>query len=204
MSDALYISEQQLIRIKNFADVASGNVVSALSQLIGRQIYMHVSDVKVVSLEEIHELVDPPDSTVVGVYFKVYGLAPANVLFLLSVKTANFFTNRLLGGNKSDEDYMLNDIETSTIMEIGNILTGSYLNVMSNYTKLTMLPSVPILNVDMAAALLSQIVALIGQEVDKTILFETEFNTDEEEIKAHFLFIPDNGSLETILSRIKG
>lgn len=93
-------------------------------------------------------------------------------------------------------------MDESALMEIGNILAGAYLNSLSFFTKLTLLPSIPALAMDMAGAILSVILSQIGTMGDHALVIETEFTTEFEGVKGHFFLIPDPGSLSIILSAI--
>ena len=64
-------------------NVGAGNSATALSQIISRRIDMDVPRVSIVPLDEVPDLVGGPDTMVVGVFLRVYGKAPSNILFLL-------------------------------------------------------------------------------------------------------------------------
>ena len=93
-------------------------------------------------------------------------------------------------------------MDESALMEIGNILAGAYLNALSFFTNLTLLPSIPALAMDMAGAILSVILIQLGQMGDHALVIETEFSSEVEGVKGHFFLIPDPGSLSIILSAI--
>jgi chemotaxis protein CheC len=73
---------------------------------------------------------------------------------------------------------------------------------LSHFTKLTLLPSIPALAIDMAGAILSVILIQLGQMGDHALVIETEFTTEADGVKGHFFLIPDPGSLSTILAAI--
>jgi len=87
-------------------------------------------------------------------------------------------------------------------MELGNILSATYLNAMSMFTQLTFIPSVPALGVDMAGAILNAILAQFGEIADHVLLLETDFTKDEDEVVGHFFLLPEPGSLQTILTAL--
>lgn len=93
-------------------------------------------------------------------------------------------------------------MDESALMEIGNILSGAYLNALSHFTKLTLLPSIPALAMDMAGAILSVILIQLGQVGDHALVIETEFSSDNDGVNGHFFLIPDPGSLGTIMAAI--
>lgn len=202
MSDEiLRLSSMQLDVLKEIGNVGAGNSATALSQIINRKIDMTVPNVSIMPLDEVPDVVGGPDVMVVGVFLRVYGLAPGSVLFLMPRDSAFYLIDMLMGkdrGKTKNLDFM----DESALMEIGNILAGAYLNSLSYFTKLTLLPSIPALAMDMAGAILSVVLVQLGQMGDHALVIETEFLSEDDGIKGHFFLIPDPGSLDTILSAV--
>lgn len=202
MSDEiLKLSPAQLDALREIGNVGAGNSATALSQIINRKIDMSVPEVAIMPLGDVPDVVGGPDVMVVGVFLRVYGLAPGSVLFLLPRESAFYLIDMLMGrerGATKSLDFM----DESALMEIGNILAGAYLNALSHFTKLTLLPSIPALAMDMAGAILSVVLVQLGQMGDHALVIETEFLSEDDGIKGHFFLIPDPGSLSTILSAV--
>lgn len=199
--EILKLSAEQLDALREIGNVGAGNSATALSQIINRRIDMTVPQVAIMPLDDVPNVVGGPDAMVVGVFLRVYGLAPGSVLFLLPHDSAFYLIDMLLGkerGSTKTLDFM----DESALMEIGNILSGAYLNALSHFTKLTLLPSIPALAMDMAGAILSVVLVQLGQMGDHALVIETEFLSEDDGIKGHFFLIPDPGSLNTILSAV--
>ena len=202
MSDEeLNLSAAQLDALKEIGNVGAGNSATALSQIINRRIDMNVPRVDLVPLEAVPDLVGGPDAIVVGIFLRVYGKAPSNILFLLPKKRAFYLVDKLMGRSHG-ETTKLDFMDESALMEIGNILTGAYLNAFFTFTKLTMLPSIPALAMDMAGAILNVVLVQLGQMGDKALVIETEFLSEDDGISGQFFLVPDPGSLETIISAV--
>jgi chemotaxis protein CheC len=92
-------------------------------------------------------------------------------------------------------------MELSALKEIGNIIAGAYLAAISSMTNLTMQPSVPMIAVDMAAAILSVPAIQFGQYGDNALFIETEFG-DEVMINGYFILMPDQESYGKILASL--
>ena len=150
------------------------NSATALSQIINRRIDMDVPRVSIVPLEEVPELVGGPDTMVVGVFLRVYGKAPSNILFLLPRDSAFYLVDMLMG-KKHGDTQKLDFMDESALMEIGNILSGAYLNALFNFTNISLLPSIPALAMDMAGAILSVVLVQLGRMGDHALVIETEF-----------------------------
>lgn len=199
--DILNLSTLQLDALREIGNVGAGNSATALSQIIDRKIDMTVPQVSIMPLGDVPDVVGGPDVMVVGVFLRVYGLAPGSILFLLPRESA-FYLADMLMGRKHGYTHSLSSMDESALMEIGNILAGAYLNALSHFTNLTLLPSIPALAMDMAGAILSVVLIQLGQMGDHALVIETEFTTDADGVKGHFFLIPDPGSLNTILTAI--
>lgn len=199
--DFLELTPVQLDALREIGNVGAGNSATALSQIISHRIDMNVPEVSIVPLSDVPDLVGGADSVVVGVFLRVYGSAPGNILFLMPKESAFFLVDMIMGKNKGDTKE-LDFMDESALMEIGNILSGAYLNALFTLTKLSLLPSIPALAMDMAGAILSVVLIQLGQMGDHALVIETEFEAEGGGIKGHFFLVPDPGSLETILTAV--
>ena len=199
--DEFNLTPVQLDALKEIGNVGAGNSATALSQIINRRIDMNVPKVDLVPLEAVPDLVGGPDAIVVGIFMRVYGKAPSNILFLLPQQSAFYLVDQLMGRQRGATK-TLDFMDESALMEIGNILTGAYLNAFFTFTKLTMLPSIPALAMDMAGAILNVVLVQLGQMGDQALVIETEFLSEDDGISGQFFLVPDPGSLETIISAV--
>ena len=199
--DICNLSEMQLDALREIGNVGAGNAATALSQIINRKIDMTVPKVAIMPLGDVPEVVGGPEVMVAGVYLRVFGPAPSSILFLLPRDSAFSLVDMLMGREPGTTS-KLNSMDESALMEIGNILSGAFLNALSFFTKLTLLPSIPSLALDMAGALLSVILIQLGQMGDYALVIETEFSSESNGVSGHFFLVPDPGSLSTILAAI--
>ena len=201
MNDEYDLSPIQLDALREIGNVGAGNSATALSQIINKRIDMNVPKVALVPIEAVPDLVGGPDEIVVGVFLRIYGRAPGNVLFLMPQKSAFYLVDTLMGrehGTTKTLDFM----DESALMEIGNILSGAYLNAFFSFTHISMLPSIPALAMDMAGAILNIILVQLGQMGDQAMVIETEFLAEDDGISGHFFLVPDPGSLGILIEAV--
>ena len=103
---------------------------------------------------------------------------------------------KLMGMPPEGDDF--SEMELSALKEIGNVITGAYLNSLSTLTNLTIYPSVPDICIDMAGAILSVPAIEFGAVSDKMLLIQTDF-ADDKEMSGYFILVPDEESDEKIL-----
>ena len=109
MNDEFNLSPIQLDALREIGNVGAGNSATALSQIINKRIDMNVPKVALVPIESVPDLVGGPDAIVVGVFLRIYGKAPGNVLFLLPQKSAFYLVDTLMGrehGTTKSLDFM--------------------------------------------------------------------------------------------------
>jgi chemotaxis protein CheC len=187
----------QLDALSEVGNIGAGNAATALSQLINKKVDMTVPAINIVPFDDIFSSIGG-DEIVVGVIVRVLGDTPGNILFVFEKDTALNLVEILTG---MQEEY-LSDMGNSVICEIGNIISSSYMNAISKFTGLTLMPSVPAVTYDMLGAILSTTFIESGQFDDYVLDIETVFIQNNAEISGHFYYVPMPGSLEKILSAL--
>jgi len=98
----------------------------------------------------------------------------------------------------------LGELGESALKEAGNILSAAYLNALSEFMGMIILPSPPTLAVDISDALLSSTYIEMAPSSDYVFCVESEFHLKDvnERLRGFFLLLPDAGSLTAILRAI--
>lgn len=201
MIDEFDLTPNQLDALREIGNVGAGNSATALSQVINKKIDMNVPKVSIIPIDEVPDLVGGPDALIVGVFLRVYGKAPGNILFLMPKQSAFYLVDDLMG-RPHGTTQNLDDMDMSALKEVGNILTGSYLNAFFHFTNISMIPSIPSLAIDMAGAILNVVLAMLGQMGDYAVVIETKFLAEDDSVNGHFFLVPDPGSLSTLVKAV--
>ncbi|WP_379154087.1 chemotaxis protein CheC [Paenibacillus sp. sgz5001063] len=187
--------------LKEVGNIGAGNAATALSQLLGKPIDMAVPKVQLLNFDEITDKVGGAEELVYAVFLRVEGEAPGNLFFILSPEAAKNLLSRIAGIELSEGEE-LGEMELSALNEIGNILAGSYLSSLADFTSLSMYPTVPALAMDMAGAILSYGLLQFGQMGDDALLIDTTFLEGQHEIEGQFFLIPDPESFPKIFKSL--
>src|SRR5690606_7791119 len=134
---------------------------------------MNVPRVSVVPFDKIAEYLGGGDGVVATIFLRVEGDAPGNMFLLLDLDSAKNLVAQLIGIESDQPDFT--EIELSALQEIGNILAGSYLSSLADFTQLKLQPSVPAIAVDMALAILSYGLIELGRSGDYALVIDTNF-----------------------------
>lgn len=183
--------------LREIGNIGAGHAATALSKLLDKPVDMRVPKVRLVPFEEISESVGGSENPVVAIFLRVIGEAPGNLFFILSFQSADKLLNKLIGSDR-EEDTPYSELELSALNEIGNILAGSYLSSLGDFTRLALAPTVPSLAVDMAGAILSYGLIQFGQMGDHALFIDTTFFQGLDSVEGHFFFIPDPESFDKI------
>ena len=195
------LTSQYFDVLKELGNIGAGNATTALAQMIGCKVDMSVPQVRLLEFKEVGEIVGGEEQIMVSIYLQVEGDVEGSIMFMLNKAAAAHMVNKLMGGmlgidETNAAEYEFGEMECSAIKEVGNIITGAYLNALSGLTNLKIYPSVPQLGIDMAGALLS--VVEFGVMGDNILLIQTKFS-DDVELDGYFILIPDMESYERIL-----
>ncbi|PKM89942.1 MAG: CheY-P-specific phosphatase CheC [Firmicutes bacterium HGW-Firmicutes-12] len=200
MKDYSELNTLQVDALKEISNIGAGNAATSLSVMLNRKIDMSVPRAQIAPFAEIVEVVGGADKEVVGGYLHVGGEMPMGLLFLLQKEQVMFFMDILFSKEGDTQEW--NDMYESAFKEIVNILAGSYLNAIAMFTKAVLNPSVPSMAIDMAGAILGEVLQQIGEVSDYALIIENIFIEEEREITGHFFFLPEPETLEVLMNSL--
>ena len=204
MEDVRDLKESQLDAIREVANIGAGHAATALSGMTNRTIMITVPRVYVRPLEDACDLVGAPDSVTAAVLMHMMGDLTGRALVLFPQRSAHtlcdFLFRRPMGGTVE-----LGPMEQSGLKEAGNILASAYLNALSDFMGMMLVPSVPSLVIDLSGAVLTTAHLNFGHDRDYAFCVETSFRIEgaPEPLGGHFLLLPDLASLRSIFDAIR-
>lgn len=197
------ITSLHLDVLKEIGNIGAAHAATALSALLQKKIDMRVPKVEMVSFNDMMELAGGSETVVVGIFLRIEGDAEGSMFFILPIEQANRFIQRLIRDESFDfNNPPVSELGLSAMQEMGNILSGSYLSALSDFTGLKIYPTVPGLSVDMFGAIISIGLIELSQVSDTVIAINTSIVDEEigkeETVQGHFFLLPDPDSFETI------
>jgi chemotaxis protein CheC len=204
VDDIRSLTAHQLDALREVANIGAGHAATALSQMTGGTIMISVPQINIAPLEEVPPQVAGPEEPVAAVLMHMLGDLTGRTLLVFPKTTAMRLSELMLRRPKgSSKD--LGELEQSAIKEAGNILSGAYMNALSDFMGLMLLPSPPSLAVDMSTAVLTTAYLQFGSDKDYVFCVESEFYMKDldEHLRGFFLLLPDFQSLQAILRAVR-
>ncbi|MEE8060248.1 MAG: chemotaxis protein CheC [Gemmatimonadales bacterium] len=204
MDDVRDLEPLQLDALREVANIGAGHAATALSQMVDRKIMINVPTVNVTPLEEVAAVLGDPDDVIAAVLMQMMGDLTGRTLLMFPSEGAHRVCD-LIMRRPVGTTTTLGEMEESGLKEVGNILSSAYLNALSDFLGMMLVPSVPSLVVDYAAAVLTSTYLTFGSDRDFVLCVETRFHFEEaqDQVSAHFLLLPDLASLRAIFDAIR-
>ncbi len=196
-------SNDQLEVFREIGNIGAGNATTALASLLDKKMTMSVPEVKILPFNEITNILNGPENIVAGVMIDMSGDLQGYILLVLDARDAQKMIAIL---TEADPEAMseadLEALDLTDLTEIANILVGAYLSAISAMTGLTIIPSVPELTIDMAAAIMSVPAIEYGKIGDSVLFLGTQFTDEKQKLHGHFFLIPDFTSYKILLNSL--
>lgn len=194
------LNEMQLDALREIGNIGSGNAATALSQMLDRPVNIAVPQITVLDYQTVTEKLGGPEELMIGLLLTISGDLTGIIMFLLQKEFANMILSDLVGdiGSFDGDDEM----GSSAVMEVGNIMAASYVNAIASLTGLRIELSPPSLCMDMVGAILSVPTIYYADISDKILLIEDEFNNNVEHAASHVLLIPEVDALQKMMTSL--
>ena len=186
-------SEIQLDALGELANIASGTAATALSQMLGQEVELHVPRALALPLADAVDSAGPAEEVVSGIAFELEGDIQGLVLLLVPDKDAQMLCE-LLGVEPGTE------LGDSALAEIGNILGTSYLNAIVAMTGLALMPSPPYVATDLLGAIVASLLAQTVGDADVALVLDSELVLADNPCSLSFMLMPASGRADDLLA----
>ena len=186
-------SEIQLDALGELANIASGTAATALSQMLGQEVELHVPRALALPLADAVDSAGSAEEVVSGIAFELEGDVQGLVLLLVPDKDAQMLCE-LLGVEPGTE------LGDSALAEIGNILGTSYLNAIVAMTGLALMPSPPYVATDLLGAIVASLLAQTVGDADVALVLDSELVLADNPCSLSFMLMPASGRADDLLA----
>jgi chemotaxis protein CheC len=194
----------QLDALRETANIGAAHAATALSQLTGATIMIKVPAIQIIRIDGLVSQFSAEEEPVAAVLMSMLGDMSGRTLLVFPHLTVLRLTELMLRRLATD-GAPLTALEQSAIKEAGNILSGAYLNALSEFLGMMLLPSPPSLAIDMSEAVLSSAYLQFAEDPDTILCIESEFVLTQTEttLRGLFVLMPDPSSLQVMLRALR-
>ena len=187
--------------LKEIGSIGGGNAATALSSMLSAKVNMTLPRAEILEFNEAIEKMGDPESVVAAIFVEMSGEIEGIMLFILPQEFSDDILFRMLGKTRV-ELLELEEIDTSVLTEIGNIVISSYVTALSSLTNVEVELSVPQFTVNMLGGILSVPIAMMGQHSDRIMMVTGDFKVDENSLHSSMLLLPDVESLNILMKKL--
>ena len=201
MNDIRNLTPGQLDALREVANIGAGHAATALSQMTSQTIMISVPRVNIAALEDVPNQIAEKEEPVAAVLMRMMGDLTGVTLLVFPKATALQVAGLMMRKPVTE----LGEMAQSAIKEAGNILSAAYMNALSEFMGMILLPGPPSLTVDLSEAVLSSTYVEISQGMEYVFCVESEFilSGDQARVRGIFLLLPDPPSLAAILRSLR-
>lgn len=187
--------------LKEIGNIGSGSAASALAEMLGRGVDIRVPEVHVLDYEQTIDVMGGPENIVTGLLINLCGDIKGMMMFLLEQSFADIVLKTFFA--KENVDLVdMDATDMSAIQEMGNIMSGSYLQALSQLTGLTIDMNPPSMTVDMLGAIMNVPMTEFSEVADKVLFIDDGFIIEGNSIKSSIILVPEMESLHTLMTKL--
>ena len=201
--ETIELTDMQIDALREIANIGAGHAADSLSRMIKRKVMLKVPSVNIVKLEEAPKVICcEKEEMVDGVYFKLTGELIGRSLIVFSNKSANLLFDSISVNEIGPTKIIPEEIKKSALMELGNIIAGSYITTLVTMTRLETLQSIPYFSSGPIGAIFNSVLAEVGLTSEIALVLEIELLVASEKYRVWFYVLPDMTSSTKILDAL--
>lgn len=188
---------EKLHQIKKIGDRSAQKAMVSLTELLGTDVEMDVTSANLISIYSIPQIVG--NKEMVGLYSNFVGTISGTMLFLLSTDSVNELSNIMLADFTEEKtDEMFTDMQKSVVIEIGNIVTSSFVDTWANTFSIELSHNTPIFGYDFADSIIDHALIKAANSGDFVIMFKNKFCVVGMDINFTILMFPNPDKLQKV------
>lgn len=204
MADSYFLKPFHLDVLKEVGNIGSAHAATALSKLTNQLIDMEVPSVMISTISNVIHA-EESEKLVIAAHFELHGDLEAHLFITFEIGEAEQLLRQIVKDSTlCFEDILSSSYYRSALSEIGNIVAGSYITALSDFTQTHLQLSTPQLGLDMAGALIGEGLIDVSLHGDDVILIDTVLKNRETKhaIKGSFLLLPKPDFIDFLFEKL--
>jgi len=187
--------------LPELGNIGTGNALTSLSQLTSKPIQMELPTIRVTDMNSLPDVIDFPGDRNIGVVIDVHGDLDCVITFLLNEQFAKTIAKELTGEPVTDLAEM-DEMQESSIREVGNIMCNAYLNALASMLESEFSVSLPNLKLGASKDILDTFLNEYRDETPELLFIENTFYYLDQAFVSYILLHPKFESLRRILEKL--
>lgn len=191
------ISLTQLDLLREIGTIGMGRAATALADILACKVEITLPETRIVPLESLDRILGIAENKYFVLDIALEGDMGGRLFFLLPPDEARILGADLL--NQAPDQIDTEDpLFQSSLKEVVNIMTGAYMNVLSDMTGLTVMYGIPSLAIDTLSSLLNYFFVHIAQYTNEAIFVRSEMKIKETYFGGTFIYFLDFNSMQKL------
>jgi chemotaxis protein CheC len=187
------LTDLEIDAIREIASVGAGHASMALSSLTSKRVEVSFPGLSVCPLEGITTCIDKPEREVANIYLHIDGKSldsefeVCSMFLTFPIESALALAKMVQGDENTSGE--LSEMDRSTLMELGNILAGSYLTAIGDYMDIKLVESLPYLAADMLDSVVDPIVIRHASEIEYAFVLNTLLKIEDQQVAGYLVVL---------------
>ena len=181
--------------------IGAGNAATSLSEIFQEQISIEVPKIHTIAPHLVPGFYKKHDVQTTAIYMQLRGEAPCDILLMFEVEEAKKIAAMMTMMPLEELDP---EMEASAIEELGNIVIGSFLAALSDFTEVNLVPHPPQRATDAFDALLDTFLIRQLLTSDMAVIFDTQFKRVDGNISGVLMMFPSRELQDRLTEKARG
>lgn len=195
------LNELEIDTLREIGSIGMGNAANSLSEMLGCEVRITLPEVRIMEYNNAIEWIGGPEAITAGVLVRIGGDINGIMLSVQQIDFVNLIIGKIFE-KKIDAYEELTEIESSALIEIGNIMISTFINALSGLASINLNLTVPAFTVDMQGAIIAVPMAEYGGQSDYIMTIGGNFICEKKQVPCRLLLSPDIRSLNFLLRKL--
>ncbi len=195
------IDQNDLDILKEIGNIGSGHAATSLSEVLRQEVQMEVPGVYAIPPHLLNKYYNRYDVPTTAVLMQLASDCGCDILLMLEMDEAKKIAMMMTMVPQPED--LEPEMEESAIQELANIIIGSFLTAISDFTGVQLIPTPPQRVVDTFDAILDNFLVQQALTVDKALVFNTCFKRAGEDAKSILMIFPSIPLRNSLIKKSK-
>jgi chemotaxis protein CheC len=178
--------------------IGSGHAATSLSSVLQEPITIDVPKIHTLKTHLIPKFYNEHDVLTTAIYLQLSEKSGCDILLMFETSEAKKIAAMMAMCSVEELD---KEMEKSALQELANILIGSFLTSISDFTGIQLMPTTPVTVTDVFDAIIDHFLIKQSMNSENAFIFETRFKRKIEDTKCKLMIFPTEELKEILLEK---